>query len=89
MRTASLELPKPDPAWTVRDHVAAYLSLDMAEIEDRARRALPLLGEERCEVCPRLCRVGRLRDERGLCGIGRRAVVASYFPHFGEENSLR
>jgi putative pyruvate formate lyase activating enzyme len=89
MRTASLELPKPDPAWTVRDHVPAYLSLDIAEVEERARRALSLLGEERCVVCPRLCRVGRLRDERGLCGIGRRAVVASHFPHFGEENCLR
>src|SRR5919199_763680 len=89
MRTASLELPKPDPAWTVRDHVPAYLSRDIAEVQERARRALSLLGEERCVVCPRLCKVDRRRDERGLCGIGRRAVVASYFPHFGEENCLR
>jgi putative pyruvate formate lyase activating enzyme len=33
--------------------------------------------------------VDRLEDERGLCRIGRHAVVASYFPHFGEENCLR
>jgi putative pyruvate formate lyase activating enzyme len=33
--------------------------------------------------------VGRLADHKGLCGIGRQAVVASYFPHFGEENCLR
>ncbi len=25
----------------------------------------------------------------GLCAVGRHAVVASYFPHFGEENCLR
>jgi putative pyruvate formate lyase activating enzyme len=40
-------------------------------------------------VCPRLCSVRRLVDERGLCRIGRHAIVASYFPHFGEEDCLR
>ena len=89
VRTQSLNLPQPDPAWTVTDHVPSYLSLDPLDIEGRARRAVTLLGEERCAVCPRLCKVGRLRDERGLCGVGRRAVVASYFAHFGEENCLR
>jgi putative pyruvate formate lyase activating enzyme len=87
--TASPSLPQPDPAWTLNDHVPSYLSLDLQEIEDRAKRGLSLLGEERCDVCPRLCKVGRLHDERGLCGIGRLAVVASYFAHFGEENCLR
>jgi putative pyruvate formate lyase activating enzyme len=59
------------------------------ELEERARRALSLLGGPKCEVCPRFCSVDRLADERGLCRIGRRAVVASHFPHFGEENCLR
>jgi putative pyruvate formate lyase activating enzyme len=58
------------------------------ELERRAARALELLGEP-CRVCPRLCSVDRLNDERGLCRIGRRAMVASHFPHFGEENCLR
>ena len=31
----------------------------------------------------------RLGDERGLCRTGRHAIVASYFPHFGEEDCLR
>lgn len=62
-------------------HVPSYLSLDIVDIHERARRAVKLLGEERCEVCPRLCTVGRLHDERGLCGIGRHAVVASFFAH--------
>jgi putative pyruvate formate lyase activating enzyme len=30
-----------------------------------------------------------LSDERGLCRSGRYAIVASHFPHFGEENCLR
>jgi putative pyruvate formate lyase activating enzyme len=33
--------------------------------------------------------VDRLDDQHGLCAIGREAVVASYFPHFGEEDCLR
>jgi uncharacterized Fe-S radical SAM superfamily protein PflX/intein/homing endonuclease len=58
-------------------------------LEERARRALRLLEGPTCEVCPRLCSVDRLADERGLCRIGRKAVVASHFPHFGEEDCLR
>ena len=42
-----------------------------------------------CRVCPRECAVDRLADERGLCRSGRHAIVASHFPHFGEENCLR
>jgi putative pyruvate formate lyase activating enzyme len=40
-------------------------------------------------VCPRLCKVDRLSDQPGLCRVGRHAVVASYFAHFGEEDCLR
>jgi putative pyruvate formate lyase activating enzyme len=73
-------------AW---DGTPSYLRLDAEELAERSRQALALLGEERCRVCPRLCKVGRLADQKGLCAIGRQAVVASYFPHFGEENCLR
>lgn len=58
------------------------------ELERRSVSARRLLSD-RCTVCPRGCKVDRLRDERALCGIGRRAVVASYFPHLGEEDCLR
>jgi putative pyruvate formate lyase activating enzyme len=68
----------------------SYLTLHRAgELRERARRALELLRGPSCTVCPRLCTVDRLADERGLCRIGRRAMVASHFPHFGEENCLR
>jgi putative pyruvate formate lyase activating enzyme len=59
------------------------------ELEERARHALELLRGPSCTVCPRECKVDRLADERGLCRIGRRAIVASHFAHFGEENCLR
>jgi putative pyruvate formate lyase activating enzyme len=58
------------------------------EIRSRAAEAFELLGE-RCVVCPRGCKVDRRADVAGLCAIGRHAVVASYFPHFGEEDCLR
>jgi putative pyruvate formate lyase activating enzyme len=73
-------------AW---DGTPSYLRLGTAELATRARQALALLGEERCGVCPRLCKVDRLADHTGLCAIGRQAVVASSFAHFGEENCLR
>jgi putative pyruvate formate lyase activating enzyme len=66
-----------------------YLALhDSGELRERARRALGLLAGQ-CRVCPRLCKVDRLTDRPGLCRVGRHAVVASYFPHFGEEDCLR
>jgi putative pyruvate formate lyase activating enzyme len=65
-----------------------YLELGIAELGRRAEEAYELLGP-RCLVCPRLCRVDRRADEKGLCAIGRHAVVASAFPHFGEEDCLR
>jgi putative pyruvate formate lyase activating enzyme len=67
----------------------AYVGLHRSgELERRASQALRLL-EGTCTVCPRGCKVDRLADERALCAIGRYAVVASYFPHFGEEDCLR
>jgi putative pyruvate formate lyase activating enzyme len=67
----------------------ASLALERSgALAERVREALGLLGGP-CRVCPRLCSVDRLANERGLCRIGRRAVVASHFPHFGEEDCLR
>jgi putative pyruvate formate lyase activating enzyme len=55
-----------------------YLALARSgELERRAAQALELLGD-RCTVCPRACKVDRRADVRGLCAVGRRAVVASY-----------
>jgi putative pyruvate formate lyase activating enzyme len=67
----------------------SYLALHASgELEERPRRALALL-KDRCRVCPRLCKVDRLSDQAGLCRVGRHAVVASHFAHFGEEDCLR
>jgi len=52
--------------------------------EERIAEGLQLLRS--CSLCPRRCGVNRLEDEpSGMCGIGRRAEVASYNAHHGEE----
>jgi putative pyruvate formate lyase activating enzyme len=55
-------------------------------LEDNIKTARQLM--ESCELCPRKCRVNRILDQTGICKTGRRAVVASYSPHFGEESPL-
>ena len=41
-----------------------------------------------CDLCPRVCGVDRCADGKGVCRTGKRAVVASAGPHFGEELPL-
>jgi putative pyruvate formate lyase activating enzyme len=66
----------------------AYIAThESGELARRVPRALEMLRS--CRVCPRDCDVDRLADERAVCLTGRYAVVASYFPHFGEEDCLR
>jgi putative pyruvate formate lyase activating enzyme len=66
----------------------AYMKLYRAgELQRRAEAALERLHE--CYVCPRDCGVNRMEDKTAACKTGRYAIVASYFPHFGEEDCLR
>ena len=66
----------------------AYLALHRSgELQKRVSSALNSL--EDCKVCPRDCAVDRLSDQTAVCKTGRYAEVASYFPHFGEEDCLR
>jgi putative pyruvate formate lyase activating enzyme len=45
-----------------------------------------LLGE--CRLCPRECKVNRLKDKKGFCGAGKMMRVSSVYAHFGEESCL-
>ncbi len=66
---------------------AAYLeAYRNGKLEEGIRRGLRWMG--RCTLCPRMCKVDRLAGEKGYCRTGRKAVVASYGPHFGEESPL-
>ena len=41
-----------------------------------------------CTLCPRQCRKDRTKEEKGYCTTGKKAVVSSWAPHFGEEPQL-
>ena len=78
----------PDPRFVLDPFQPAYVALEESgEMHSRAAAALEEL--EACRVCPRNCGVNRLRDEKRVCHIGRRARVTSVSPHFGEEDCLR
>ncbi|MCB9595487.1 MAG: radical SAM protein [Sandaracinaceae bacterium] len=69
-------------------HEPAYVQLyESGELARRVDEAVAVLA--RCTVCPRDCAVNRLEDEAKVCRVGRWAKVASFFPHFGEEDCLR
>jgi putative pyruvate formate lyase activating enzyme len=43
---------------------------------------------ESCQLCPRRCKVNRLKDQLGFCNSGKDLVISSFGPHFGEEPEL-
>ncbi len=70
---------EPFEAGYIRAHRTGLLAA-------RAEKSLALL--ESCTLCPRTCRVDRLKGERGTCRAGYLPEVSSYSPHFGEERPL-
>jgi len=65
----------------------SYIRLyNQGHFERRVKQATRLLEE--CRLCPRQCKVDRLHDEKGICRTGRRAIVASFHAHHGEESPL-
>lgn len=65
----------------------SYLALfESGELEDRIIRLTSILAA--CTLCPRQCKVNRLKGELGYCQAGANLVISSYFPHFGEERPL-
>jgi putative pyruvate formate lyase activating enzyme len=64
----------------------SYLNFSIKEIEKRAKAAQKMLNP--CCLCPRNCKVNRLEDERGICRLGKKAMVSFFYPHFGEEKCL-
>ena len=69
------------------DFSPSYLSLfKSGELAERAKKLTQLLAS--CDLCPRLCRVNRLKDERGVCRSGALAAVVSCCIHHGEEPAV-
>lgn len=64
-----------------------YLNLlESGEFEHRVKALNQML--EDCVLCPRQCKVNRLRGEKGYCRTLNRPIVSSYQSHFGEEDEL-
>jgi len=64
-----------------------YLALyESGELEHRIVQLNKIL--EACSLCPRRCKINRLKGEIGYCQAGAELIVSSYFPHFGEERPL-
>ncbi|MFH0844929.1 MAG: radical SAM protein [Pseudomonadota bacterium] len=65
----------------------SYIKLyEKGELLRRVKKTLSLM--EHCTLCPRECHVNRLEGETGFCETGRKAKLASYNAHFGEESPL-
>ena len=65
----------------------AYLKLKaQGELDRRIERLFRKI--ENCDLCPRKCGVNRLQDKKGVCKTGRKAILSSFGPHFGEESPL-
>ena len=63
-----------------------YLKLSAEIIKERAKVLEERLKE--CTICPHHCKVNRWENERGICSAGNELVVASFGPHYGEEDYL-
>jgi len=57
---------------------------------EKIERALYILSnnEKECHLCPRSCKVNRIKEKKGFCGTGNKAIIAHYGLHFGEEPPL-
>jgi len=53
---------------------------------ERIEKAFQIL--EKCTICPRVCKVNRLKGEKGYCCASFIPEVSSCSPHFGEERPL-
>jgi len=65
----------------------SYLKLHQeGKLSQRIEALWAKLGS--CDICPHKCEFNRLQDQKGICQTGKKAKVASFGPHFGEESPL-
>lgn len=69
------------------DFEPAYLKLHRSG-ELKQRGGLLWTMMEKCELCPRMCGVNKLKGQKGFCNSSSRLEISSYHPHFGEEKPL-
>jgi putative pyruvate formate lyase activating enzyme len=81
----SLLMPPQRPA--ARTDYPGYLGLEKRGLLAEREEKLASFYES-CRLCPRNCRVDRLKGEKGVCQASARLKFSGAFPHFGEERPL-
>ena len=64
----------------------AYIKLGEQSLQAKTEQAIKAMSC--CTLCPRRCKADRNSGETGFCQTGKKAVVASFNAHFGEEAPL-
>jgi putative pyruvate formate lyase activating enzyme len=59
---------------------------NMISFQKRIQQGVRLL--QSCTICPRACKVNRLKGEWGYCHTGRKIQISSFAVHHGEEPPL-
>ena len=68
-------------------HIPAYINLfHSGELSVRAKKLEAMLAD--CNICPKDCKVNRIRNEVAACYSGYNPVVSSHCVHYGEEPLL-
>ena len=79
----------PDPASSENQSgfKPGYFKLsESGELKKRGKKLWDMMSS--CSLCPRECGAERLKGERGFCQASSDLEVASFHPHFGEEDPL-
>lgn len=63
-----------------------YLELSEKDFDEKIEILFEKLRS--CNICPRKCKVDRIKGELGYCKTKNLPWVSSYGPHFGEESVL-
>ena len=75
------------PSRSFGEEVPSYLQLQKkGELAKRVERLYSIY--ENCHLCPRDCRVNRIKGQIGRCQATAKVKVSSAAPHFGEEAPL-
>ena len=64
-------------------YITTFKTGKLAKIAEEAFKLL-----ESCVICPRKCKVNRLKDQKGFCKTGLKARVYSFLAHHGEEPAV-
>jgi len=66
--------------------MTCYLDITKSELKIKIKEIESII--ENCTLCPRNCKVNRLKGEKGFCSLSNLPKISGYGPHFGEENIL-